>query len=157
MFSDRLSSAAHMANKVWFADVEQNLYLSTNGGVTWALGQIAVGSTGDFSAINSIHFTDEENGWFCTKASLYYSEDGGNNWYYKTTLPDNSLRRICFFNNEGWVMGEKIIYYSSDGSNSWQAQLQVDGEEKLVSISFVNRSNGWALSESGNVYRYGIE
>lgn len=29
--------------------------------------------------------------------------------------------------------------------------------EKLVSLSFVNKSNGWALSESGKVYRYGAE
>ena len=155
-FPNYLSSTTNVANKVWFADVEQNIYLSTDGGVNWSTGQIEADS-GDISAINDIHFTNEQDGWFCSNCSVYHSDDGGENWYYKTTLPDSSLGRIYFKKDEGWVMGEKIIYYSSDGGNSWQAQLQVDVEEKLVSISFVNCSNGWALSESGNVYRYGVE
>jgi len=155
-FPNDLSSTTNVANKVWFADVEQNIYLSTDGGETWSTGQIEADS-GEISAINDIHFIDEQNGWFCSNTSVYHSEDGGENWHYMATLPDSSLSRIYFKKNEGWVMGEKIIYYSSDGGNSWEAQLQVDGEEKLVSLSFVNRSNGWALSENGKVYRYGIE
>jgi len=155
-YSNDFSAIANLGYDVWFADVANNIYLSTDGGVNWSTGQIEADS-GDISAINDIHFMDEQNGWLCSNASVYYSDDGGENWYYKTTLPDSSLGRIYFKKDEGWVMGEKIIYYSSDGGNSWQAQLQVDGEEKLVSISFVNCSNGWALSESGNIYRYGVE
>lgn len=155
-FSNDFSAITNLGYKVWFADVEQNIYLSTDGGLTWSTGQIEADS-GEISAINDIHFTDEENGWFCANASVYHSEDGGKNWHCKATLPDSSLSRICFFSDEGWVMGERIIYYSSDGGESWQEQYQVDGEEKPVSISFVNHSSGWALSESGNVYRYGIE
>jgi photosystem II stability/assembly factor-like uncharacterized protein len=155
-FPHRPSTITNVQDKVWFADVKQNIYLSTDGGETWSTGQVEADS-GEISAINDIHFTDEQNGWFCSNASVYYSEDGGKNWHCKATLPDSSLSRICFFSDEGWVMGERIIYYSSDGGESWQDQYQVDGEEKLVSISFVNHSSGWALSESGNVYRYGID
>nr|HRD19088.1 YCF48-related protein [Candidatus Neomarinimicrobiota bacterium] len=133
-----------------------NIYLSTDGGVNWSTGQIEADS-GEISAINDIHFTDEENGWFCSNTSVYHSDDGGNNWHCKATLPDSSLSRIYFKKDEGWVMGEKAIYYSSDGGESWEEQFQIDENDKLVSLSFVNRSNGWALSENGNVYRYGIE
>jgi photosystem II stability/assembly factor-like uncharacterized protein len=155
-FSHRLSSVNHVKNKVWFADVANNIHLSSDGGLTWSTGQIEVDS-GEISAINDIHFTDEQNGWFCSNTAVYHSEDGGENWHYKATLPNSNLRRIYFQKNEGWIIGEKIIYHSSDYGESWQEQYQVDGEEKLVSISFVNHSNGWALSESGKVYSYGTE
>jgi len=155
-FPNNFSAINNLGYKVWVADVEQNIYLSTDGGVNWSTGQIEADS-GEISAINDIHFTDEENGWFCSNTSVYHSDDGGNNWHCKATLPDSSLSRIYFKKDEGWVMGEKAIYYSSDGGESWEEQFQIDENDKLVSLSFVNRSNGWALSENGNVYRYGIE
>lgn len=155
-FSNDFSSITNLGFNVWVADVEQNIYLSTDGGLTWSTGQIEADS-GEISAINDIHFTDKENGWFCSNSAIYHSKDGGENWYYMATLPDSSLSRIYFKKDEGWVMGEKIIYHSSDGGDSWEEQFQVEGDEKLVSISFVNHTNGWALSESGKVYRYGVE
>jgi photosystem II stability/assembly factor-like uncharacterized protein len=151
------SSVTHIANKIWFADVEQNMHISTDGGETWSSQQVETDSCSDISAINDIFFEDEKNGWFCSNSTVYYSIDGGDNWQCKASLPDISLKRIYFFNDEGWVMGEKIIYYSSNGVYSWEEQFHVDGEEKLVSMSFVNNSNGWVLTENGNVYRYGIE
>jgi photosystem II stability/assembly factor-like uncharacterized protein len=154
-FTNFFSSVTNVANKVWFADLANNIYLSTDGGVTWSTAQVEADSCGYISSINDIYFTDEQNGWFCSNTSVYHSDDGGNNWYYKSTLPDSSLNGIYFNKNEGWVMGERAIYYSSDGGDSWQEQYRVDEGEKLVSLSFVNNSNGWVLSESGNVYRYG--
>lgn len=156
-FMHKISSINNLKYNIWAADVEQNIYLSTDGGMNWSTRQVTDTTGGDISAINDIHFTDEQNGWFCSNSAIYHSNDGGANWHYKTTLLDSSLSRIYFKKDEGWVMGEKIIYHSSDEGDSWQEQYRVEGEEKLVSISFVNLSNGWALSESGNVYRYGIE
>lgn len=156
-FSKYPSAITHRQYNVWVADIEQNIYLSTDGGINWSIQKITDNSSGNLSVINDIYFTDEKNGWLCSNASVYYSSDGGYNWECRATLPDSSLGRVFFFNNEGWLMGEKIIYYSSDGGNSWEEQFRPEGEEKLVSISFVNNSNGWALSEDGNVYHYGIE
>lgn len=156
-FPNNFSAITNLGYKVWFADLANNIYLSTDGGATWSTGHVEADSCGYISSINDIYFTDEQNGWFCSNTSVYHSDDGGNNWYYKSTLPDSSLSGIYFQKNEGWVMGEQIIYYSSDGGDSWQEQYRVDEGEKFVSLSFVNNSNGWVLSESGNVYRYGIE
>ena len=156
-FPSYLSAITHLEYNIWVADVKQNLYLSTDGGETWSTGQIEADSSGEISAINDIRFTDEENGWFCSDASVYYSEDGGNNWHYKATLPDISLSRICFFDNKGWVMGGQAIYYSSDGGDSWEEQFRIDEGDILISLSFVNKSHGWALSQGGKVYRYGEE
>ena len=118
------------------------IYSSADGGINWIEGQIDTNSGDSISAINDIHFEDEQTGWLCSNSSVYYSEDGGLNWNFMATLADSTLSRICFFDNEGWVMGDKIIYYSSDG--------------KFVSISFVNNSAGWILTKNGNIYRYGI-
>ncbi|NLT51337.1 MAG: hypothetical protein GXX85_10505 [Ignavibacteria bacterium] len=54
-------------------------------------------------------------------------------------------------------MGEKVIYHSTDRGETWKEQFKVEADEKLVSISFINNTSGWALSEAGNVYHYGIE
>jgi photosystem II stability/assembly factor-like uncharacterized protein len=152
-----LSSITNVQYKIWFADVKQNIYISTNGGETWSTLQLDDNSCGDISAINDIYFADEQNGWICSHSVVYHSIDGGDNWHCKSTLPDSSLSRIYFYNAEGWVMGEKTIYNSSNRGESWKEQFHVEGDEKLVSISFVNNSNGWALSENGKVYHYGIE
>ena len=53
-------------------------------------------------------------------------------------------------------MAGQAIYYSSDGGESWEEQYRIEGDT-LTSLSFVDASNGWALSQSGNVYRYGEE
>lgn len=156
-FSYRLSSITNVQSNIWVADVNQNIHISTDGGENWSSRQVTDSIGDDISAINDIHFTDEQNGWFCSNTSVYHSNDGGENWHYNATLPDSSLSRIYFQKNEGWVIGKKIIYHSSDGGNSWEEQYRVGEGEKLVSLSFVNNSNGWALSESGNVYRYGAE
>lgn len=150
------SSVNHMANKVWFADVKQNIHISTDGGETWSTKQVETDSCSDISSINDIYFEDDQSGWFCSNSSIYNSNNGGYDWHCKATLEDSTLSRIWFIKNEGWLMGKKTIFYSSDGGNSWEKQYWVDGEEILVSLSFVNNSNGWILSKDGKVYRYGI-
>jgi len=153
-FTDRFSAITHLQNKIWIADVSNNIYISTDGGINWTTGNLTGNLTG---GISDMYFTDEQNGWFCSDSSIYYSGDGGNNWQYKSSVPDSSLKKLCFFNNEGWLISEKVIYYSTDRGETWKEQLKVEADEKLVSISFINNICGWALSENGNVYHYGIE
>ena len=153
-FTDRYSAITHLQNKIWVADVSNNIYISTDGGINWTTQNIAGSLTG---GIKDMYFTNEQNGWFCSDSSIYYSGDGGNNWQYKSSVSDSSLKKLCFFNNEGWLMGEKVIYHSTDRGETWKEQFKVEADEKLVSISFINNTSGWALSEAGNVYHYGIE
>ena len=153
-FTDRYSAITHLHNKIWVSDIKNNIHISTDGGINWATRNIAGNLTG---GIKDMYFANEQNGWFCSDSSVYYSGDGGNNWQYKSSVSDSSLKKLCFFNNEGWLMGEKVIYHSTDRGETWKEQYKVDADEKLVSISFINNTSGWALSENGNVYHYGIE
>src|SRR5437868_8215449 len=118
--------------------------------------------------INEVFFIDKQTGWLgAYKGAVYRTMDGGATWLEQTTglepRPGNSenisklfsIYGIHFIDPlNGWAAaraeeeeGGRLIA-TTDGGNSWKPLMTTD-QEKLRSVFFVNRNEGWVTSNSG--------
>ena len=139
-----------------------DLLATTDGGATWR-------SQRRFpDPINEVFFIDKQIGWLgAYKGAVYRTMDGGATWLEQTTglepRPGNSenisklfsIYGIHFIDPlNGWAAaraeeeeGGRLIA-TTDGGNSWKPLMTTD-QEKLRSVFFVNRNEGWVTSNSG--------
>jgi len=143
---------------------------TTNGGITW---KEQIYGVGIYSKLQSVCFTDTENGWAVGNTSyssqsqfpnLLRTGNGGAQWdsvlYNGSYYSDYSLESVCFINtNTGWVVGgyqdfsdmhnpQSIILHTQDGGDSWTEQA-AGTELRLNSVCFVNAEEGWIAADGG--------
>lgn len=82
--------------------------------------------------------------------------NGGETWTRQGTLEGKSLNNIIFIDNfTGWLSGFNKIYYSPDSGKSWMSQFECDSLDYINDIFFLNKSNGWAVTNQGKIIKYG--
>ena len=72
--------------------------------------------------INSICFTDANNGWLCGENFVYRTSNGGTSWYNALgSLPSAKYYSISFKDaNNGIITGESIYdFITTNGGSSW--------------------------------------
>lgn len=119
------------------------------------------------TALHSIFFLNEHQGWGVSFGNIYYTDDGGKNWKERFKVEKSKayfpeLRSICFANKEnGWVVGDDhIILHTNNGGKSWDYQesglepINILGVKKtldLFSVHFADDNHGWAVGFLGTI------
>lgn len=158
------SAAAVAYNSIYFVD-ESNGYAvgkystkidviqkTTDGGQNWTK---ITGTTQ--TPLKSVSFSDVNNGIVVgDKLSSAYTTDGGATWNKSTfkniptDLTTANLADVAFTSGLNAVaVGYRLILRTSDGGANWDYVTDVDSAlTNLVSLTFKDSSNGWALAST---------
>jgi len=138
-------------NLGWVVGKSGVIYKTTDGGKHWELQK----SSSDNDLIKA-DFIDKNSGWIAGTNSVLLTEDGGKTWIQKlSNIPLSKSVSISFITkNIGWVSGtaDGKIYHTEDGGSNWTVQ-QVDTLGRVVDLSFINESTGYAFSNITGIYR----
>ncbi len=132
-----------------------------DGGENWSK---QVSGTSNF--LFSVFFTDAETGWAVNRDEVLHTTSGGDvngpvheEWTKIDTLGGGE--QVFFVdNNYGWIlsMGNQILK-TIDGGESWSPiRIDLQGNDRIYSIYFLNRDIGWGvggsyLPPSGCIYK----
>jgi photosystem II stability/assembly factor-like uncharacterized protein len=58
--------------------------------------------------------------------------------------------------SSGWAAGDGGILYTTDSGITWDYQLKVPSG-MFVDLCFVDQSHGWAITYTGDIYRYQLK
>ena len=109
--------------------------------------------------INSVCFTDLNNGWIVGRAFSvpptargYRTTDAGVNWI-EMSFSSPALNSVFFIDSyTGWSVGytptENVINYTTNGGLNWTHQTFVPNPAALNSVYFIDEYNGWAVGDS---------
>jgi photosystem II stability/assembly factor-like uncharacterized protein len=153
------------AQEGWATATNRAVLHTTNGGNTWTtkiLDTINYGS-GVTVIYDDIFFCNRSKGWIATNASvssianplapIVRTSDAGNTWSCQPLQAD-WIASIQFADeSSGWAAGGRRILHSIDGGITWVYQLEVSSG-LFVDLCFVDRTHGWAITYTGNIYRY---
>ncbi|MCI0846010.1 MAG: ABC transporter permease subunit [Chloroflexi bacterium] len=91
-------------------------------------------------------------GWPESEGTLFRTSDGGATWQRLGTDTITPLSRTSFVSPKlGWAISERRIYSTEDGGTRWTRQIQ--SEQRLRAIAFVDEQNGLAVGDGGTIYR----
>jgi photosystem II stability/assembly factor-like uncharacterized protein len=135
---------------------------TTDGGNTWITYQLPV------RWIHDIHFLDDKNGWFTDNwllsstihdsSSVYITTNGGETWTHQSSLHGLILENIQFVDTKnGWVSDVTKIFHTNNGGESWKLQYQNEDMGFIKDIFFLNKSNGWAITNQGYILKYSVK
>jgi len=105
--------------------------------------------------LSDVFFSDNLNGWLAGKAGFVArTRDGGRTWVPIKTQTSNDLIAINFVNaNHGCAVGSSCtIVCTNDGGMTWNVgsiKSPPASLPLLVSISFADELNGWAVGGLG--------
>ncbi len=136
----------------WIAGEDNTILKTTNGGTDWIFQHSVVLP----KSVESIHFTDENNG--CAAGvdydgSNYFgviirTTDGGTSW--TTQYSGYWLLSIYFTeSNTGWAVGAGIILKTTDGGVNWSPQI-TGTSYQLYSVHFSDSNFGWSVGYDAN-------
>ena len=143
------------------------LYKTTDGGSNWINKTLPF--LPQISYLNSLHFTDSNNGWVVGGADydstgvlpILKTTDGGDSWIDQTMHlfnGDGELTSVFLINDTtgfvvGWlssqVSGTYCLFKTTDGGANWiQKALPVNFMSLLHSIYFIDGNTGWTVGGS---------
>src|SRR5262249_35017200 len=129
----------HFLNdKVGWALVGGDVYCTLDGGASWQLQS----SLKSRSAISSLFFLDENNGWAAghtnilienitsadgEKGKILRSYNAGKTWNnVEVNINESRFLHIYFPDNiHGWLFSDDKVYRTNDGGDSWNAVLKI--------------------------------
>ena len=120
---------------------KDNLWISTLRGGLYEFNK----NTGRFKSIYQYH----------NDLSYLITTDFGENWINRSNalLGMNVLRTIEFVNNKfGWLSGEGVMLKTEDGGKTWFS-LPIDNDWNILGVDFVNKTLGWAISQTGDSFK----
>jgi len=118
----------------------------------------------------SVRFVSEKVGFIAGPQSVFYSQDGGDTWKVISLGSNGSLSIIdghegtpLFYQVGNIVWADPDMALVRGAETLLIARIQSGRIEKVISsdqtyrslqrISFVNRNDGWGISNGGAVYR----
>ncbi len=156
-------------NTIWILTTYNRLLKSSDRGLTWTAlstpipdfgGAIINNETIDFA------FTDQNNGILASEFELYYTNDGGFNWFenlWAGDFRDGSISSIPGIPHAYIVIGNDPVFqrgssYTIDSGVTWEGiydSVPVDGNQ----VAMLNQYHGFAggYSESplvGGIFRW---
>jgi photosystem II stability/assembly factor-like uncharacterized protein len=155
-------------NSVWFTDAQHGwaagdyglLTQTTDGGETWTPAARRTSEN-----LRSVYFSDADHGvalgW---EGAVLRTEDGGATWSLQNIGSPNVLTTtLCFGDAQtGWVMGTQYgawpdtgalccyVRQTTDGGATWAPPASYVTAD-LKDVSFVSRTQGWAVGENGTI------
>ncbi|MCH8300131.1 MAG: T9SS type A sorting domain-containing protein [Candidatus Marinimicrobia bacterium] len=156
----------------WIA-AERGLLHTTDAGTTWEVVSPDPGRLVGFGlGVNpALSFIDATTGWAmgsfggfgedntAAGAGLFKTTDGGATWAQQNVGSDLLGLLVQFVSaDEGWAVVADgtldpfnlvgSILHSSNGGNTWNTQYTTNPQNVILSISFIDANNGWALVDS---------
>lgn len=131
------------------AKLDGMVHLTNDGGITWQY----VFDAG--KPLRDVFFYDGSHGWLVGNAgSVARTLDGGRTWTHVKTPTTNDLLAVHFINSKsGCAVGAKCtIVCTMDGGTTWNSASVKSPPEMpplLVSVSFADELNGWAVGGFG--------
>jgi photosystem II stability/assembly factor-like uncharacterized protein len=129
---------------------------TTDGGVTWT----APWGTNAQVRLNTIHFSDVNNGWAAGRdGKVLKTTNGGTTWAYitNTGLTTHNSKAVFFLNaNTGWIGTKRDatnlvnVLYTSNGGAAWIWQ-NIPAEYSIFSIHFFDSRNGGLTADYGAI------
>lgn len=131
------------------AKLDGMVQLTSDGGKTWQL--VFEANT----KLSDLFFSDTSNGWLVGDGGFVARTlDGGRTWESMRSATSNDLIAVYFVNSRtGCAVGVKTtIVCTKDGGMTWTTSSIKSvprSEPVLVSISFADELNGWAVGGWG--------
>lgn len=137
------------------AKLDGMVQLTADGGETWQL--VFEANT----RLRDLFFSDNSNGWLVgDRGFVAHTRDGGRTWESLKPNTTNDLMAVHFVNsNAGCAVGVKsTIVCTKDGGVTWTSPKvkSFSDSELLVSISFADELNGWAVGGWGVESSWGL-
>lgn len=146
LINSLLSICFPSANAGYAIDNQGGIYSSTDGGMTWAQNQIALGIQS-----NSVYFTGVQTGYItgASPNNLIKTSDGGNNWTVVHSGANN-LKSVMFSDSiRGLSVGENgAIYKTTTGGEIWNVQYS-GTTEMLNSVFYRDSLKGVVVGNNG--------
>lgn len=122
--------------------------LTSDGGKTWQL--VFEANT----RLRDLFFSDNSNGWLVGDGGFVArTRDDGRTWDSLKSSTTKNLMAVHFVNaNAGCAVGvNSTIVCTRDGGVTWTSSKvkSLSDSELLVSVSFADESNGWAVGGWG--------
>jgi photosystem II stability/assembly factor-like uncharacterized protein len=150
------------AQEVWAVATNRIVLHTTNGGNNWTTSILDTLNYGGSVIFNDVFFINHTRGWIATigvsstispLAPIIHTSDTGNTWICQPVQTEWTASLQFVNENLGWAAGESGILYTSDGGVTWINQLAVSNS-LFTDLYFVDQSHGWALTYSGDIYKY---
>jgi photosystem II stability/assembly factor-like uncharacterized protein len=109
----------HDAEIGWVGDREGNIYLTSDGGMTWTQVNIK-DESGNQNVV--MHFLDENVGFAAVFRDWYKTEDGGQTWdLLETNVFPNAVSEVALIDENTPIVASSTdrIYRSDDGGSNW--------------------------------------
>jgi photosystem II stability/assembly factor-like uncharacterized protein len=170
-WTPQISGTTWAITAVQFLDTQEGWATATNtvvlhttdGGNNWTTKILDTLSYGNTVIYDDIFFCNRSKGWIATNAlassianpvaPFVRTSDSGKTWICQP-VQETWVSSIQFVNdNLGWAAGGRGILHTTDGGITWVYQLEVSSG-LFVDLCFVNQSRGWAITYTGNIYRY---
>lgn len=136
----------------------ERLHYTTNGGANWSTIYEAESFPDN---ILDFHFTDAQNGIIALPGGrLLRTNNGGTDWSEQIFGATDEQPTDLFFVNantaymSSFIQAENHsrIYRSNDGGNNWAVDMEMDSTY-IGKLYFVDKENGWALSDYRKLIR----
>ncbi len=122
--------------------------------------------SGTLAWLNSVYFLDEERGWIAgSYGTLLTTNDGGDSWKSEKRFTKDNIRDVFFVDEKiGWLLCERDFFNAgrepltylmktADGGLTWDNVALGRGNERLSRIFFAKDKKGYAVGESGALWR----
>ncbi|MFT5779383.1 MAG: photosystem II stability/assembly factor-like uncharacterized protein [Crocinitomicaceae bacterium] len=132
-----------------------NFLKTIDGGETWM--DNAIGPIDNLSNIESVYFTDENNGiiggWYL--AALIKTNDGGGSW--TNVDPGGAGANMYSIHFPSAQVGYGVglsgeVYNTGDGGSTWTMETLADNTA-LTSVFFINNTTGIAVGNLGKIIK----
>ena len=136
---------------------EDIILYTPNGGMTWKEQH-----TSRVGPLRKIYFLNPENGWAVGDSPLtggvIKTNDAGLNWYAfdiqkGPILTSELFRGLAVISNYLWISSVQDIYHSKDGGQTWEKEVR-ESEKLISTLFFRDLTSGWAVGESGSIWKY---
>jgi len=116
--------------------VGNGIIIKTNdGGENWSETDVPI-------TLNSVFFTDANNGW-AVGSVIIHTTDGGEHWSTQSAPTADELLSVHFIDDfTGWATEGGTILHTINAGITWSTQYISSGADKLSSIYFTDNNTG---------------
>lgn len=166
------NSIKFVDKKIGFvAGTYHSVRVTTDGGLTWLDGADVntLGEKWGIYGVDSMSFTDKDNGWLIGDASiigsnplqivhfLLHTINGARSWQKVPVGSTGIPLAVQFVNqNEGWIIGAAgLILHTGDGGATWVVQSS-GTSSGLNAVSLPDTTHGSAVGQGGTIVKYRV-
>jgi len=133
-------------NNGWVG-LQNNIAICTHEDSSWTL------SKSQFYNITSIYGISKNVVFAADTTNLYVSTNGGIDFNrIQLNIPKQNVgfSDLEFIDDKiGYFSIGSFILKTEDGGNSWKTEVQLNPDEKIIEIDFVDKNHGWAITSKG--------